>query len=474
MKLNSFALLCLLFLTLSACDKGEEAPQGTVLSLVAGQDQTALRNAPLDSPVIVRLTDLNDNPVEGAVLSIALREGSGSLVQNSFTTDVNGEARIEWTLGNGRDNVFVVGFEGDDKNGAATALEVVIAVPYEYALPEEKEDGLSVAHAADLGFDVSRLERMIDAIDDGQFKEIHSVAIMKEGKLVLQQQFFEKWPSFGTINDIIRSRGDKHLSFSVTKSVTSALIGIAVEEGLIELNAPLYSYFDYPEYENWTGEKMAITIHDALTMRTGLDCSEFGRWEEAPDPSKYTLDLPLVVSPGGTFNYCTEVSNLLGEIIERQSGLSLQVFANIYLFSKLGIRDVEWWIVQERATAGSSLYWSTRDMLKFGQLFLNNGRWNGLQVVPEAWVAQSTESLVDTGWVYDYALHWWKTTIQAGLTQVEVTAAIGVGGQRIFILHELDMVVVFTGGNFNTAINGVDELTIASDILREYVLTALQ
>ena len=458
----------MLLLWLFSCNEQDDQPGLSLITVVSGGEQTGARGEALTQPITIKLTDPGNNPISDVSLSYELRDFSGAIDQTELVTNANGEVSFFWTLGKGRDNQIAFSFEGDPTHGAAETTELTIAAPYEYKTPELSDDGWEVANALDLNFDRVWLENLIDRIDDGAFGSVHGLAIVKDNRLILEQHFPEVWPGTTRNEEILPSRNGKHLSFSVTKSVFSALIGIALEEGDLSLNQPIYSFFDYDEYDNWDPEKSSISIKNALQMRTGLGCSENGASEQADDPIKYTLDLPMTGSPGGVFNYCTDVSNVLGAILEKATGRSLQSYARVKLFQPLNIQNEDWWIIQDRATAGSSLYWSMRDMLKFGQIYLNKGEWNGQQIVPREWIDNSTSVHVDTGWFYDYGLHWWKTQLAHRGIPVNTTVAIGAGGQRIFVLEELNMVIAMTGGNIDV----FPESTRYAELLTDFLFPA--
>lgn len=463
--------LAVLFAISFSCERdGEKGPQVSILNVISGGEQTGEMNQPLAQPLVLQLSTADGQPIAGASIDLAVRTFSGSIPQETLVTDGEGKVSVQWTLGITRDNRLDASFTGNADYPAAQDLNLIIEAPFHYNTPISMEDGWATQNASEAGLDTDMLERMVDRIYDGAFLSIHSIAIVKDNKLVFENYFPETWPPTTRMDDILPSRENKHLTFSVTKSVLSALMGIAIDEGLISLNAPIYSFFDYESYQNWDPNKMSITIEDALTMQTGLGCSENAAWEFVEDPTKYTLDLPLTGDPGGTFNYCTEVSNVLGEILEKVTGRSLQSYARSKLFRPLGIMNENWWIIQNRATAGSSLYWSTRDMLKFGQMYLDGGSWKGKQVVPSEWVNYSTTQQVNSGWDHNYALHWWKSEFRHKGIPYETTSALGVGGQRIFIIHDLNVVIAMTGGNVDIT----PEPTISSEVVNDYIMKALQ
>jgi CubicO group peptidase (beta-lactamase class C family) len=158
----------------------------------------------------------------------------------------------------------------------------------------------------------------------------------------------------------------------------------------------------------------------------------------------------------------------LGGVIEKASGLRVNEFVERYLYSPLGISDYYWWRYPNGTfQAGGGLYMLPRDMAKFGCLYLNGGMWNGSQIISKEWVEQSTQAhlVVDSYW--DYGYQWWLRTFHASSRAYESFAARGWGGQYIFVFPSLEMVVVFTGGNYSTP-EPVDE------ILTRFILPAVR
>jgi CubicO group peptidase (beta-lactamase class C family) len=209
-----------------------------------------------------------------------------------------------------------------------------------------------------------------------------------------------------------------------------------------------------------------------LANQSGLDCDVSNeklegnetKMDYSDDWVKFTLDLPMVDTPGGKGMYCSGNPVTVGRIIEKATKQNLPVFANETLFKPLGIKNYKWSFKPDKSNAEDycQVYLTPREMAKFGLLYLNKGNWNGKQVVPATWVRETFEkhSIVQG---VDYGYLWWLKYLDADGVRYYGKAAQGNGGQRIFIFPEQNMVVVATGGNYNTQ-------SPADELIRKYVL----
>jgi CubicO group peptidase (beta-lactamase class C family) len=258
------------------------------------------------------------------------------------------------------------------------------------------------------------------------------------------------------------TREMKHDIRSVTKSVISALVGIASGAGAIRsLDTPLLDFF--PEYADLqVPERRQITVRHALTMSTGLDWNEDVSYRDPrndetamdrnPDPLRYVLDRPIVAPPGTSWRYNGGAAQLLGAIVQRTARQPLADYARSVLFDPLGITDVDWLgRLAGMPSAASGLRLRPRDLAKFGSLYLHGGEWNGRQVVPREWVEESTRRRLtfpkqpDRG----YAYLWWHSCYRTRSGLVEVPTAVGNGMQRIFLLRTQRTVVTVLSGRYN-------------------------
>ena len=250
-------------------------------------------------------------------------------------------------------------------------------------------------------------------------------------------------------NDKIRE--SKQVINSCTKSVVSALLGICLEKGFIEnLDVTIDKYFfEYLQGEKNEG-KRNITISHLLTMTDGIDWPESGEWDcfanmkNSKDMAAYVLDKDLIREPGKQMNYNSGASQLLAEIIAISTGMPLVELAKQELFAPLGIGDFTWWESNGHALAGSGIKMLMGDMLKFGELYLNGGVYEGQRILSEKWVQ---ETFIPRHTSYDmreYGYHWWYTSMLCDGEKVDINFALGYGGQYIIVVPKWDMVIVVT------------------------------
>jgi CubicO group peptidase (beta-lactamase class C family) len=335
---------------------------------------------------------------------------------------------------------------------------------YRYTAPPRMADGLPVGTLAGTGLDPQRLATLVAKIVDGTYPNIHSVLIIKDGKLVFEEYFYEY------------NRETLHPLRSASKSIVSALTGQAVAQGLLPgVQAPVLGYF--PEYtlQHPSPLKPAITVQDLLTNQSGLDYdiadSHAAGNEEAmdhsPDWVKYTFDLPMREAPGTVGRYNSGNPIALGRLVEKQARQPLPDFARQHLFAPLGITKFDWRFRPDSSSAETFCQVSLRprDMAKFGLLYLGQGRWQGRQVLPATWV---TASLAKHSVVQgvDYGYLWWLKYLDAQGTRYYGAMAQGNGGQRIAIWPQQHLVVVVTGGNYNQ--QSPSDALIANDILATF------
>jgi CubicO group peptidase (beta-lactamase class C family) len=306
--------------------------------------------------------------------------------------------------------------------------------------------------------DSVKLVAMLTEIQDKNYP-IHGLLIIRSGYLVLEMYT----PPFQATS--------RHYIASATKSFTSALIGIAIEKGAIRgLDAHLLDFFSGRTFANPDPRKQEIKLEHLLTMSSGLDWPTQGLYEPlggqlqaASDGVQLMLDRPMAGQPGVRFNYNTGGSLLLSAVLSQATGMSALGYAQQNLFSPLGISDVLWASDPQGITqGGSGLELVPRDMAKFGYLYLKDGVWDGQAIIPFQWVETSTAAHIKTGYVLDleYGDHWW-------VHPSGVYHARGYGGQRIFVLPEQQMVVVFVSG-----FSGEDMEYVPDSLLNTYIIPA--
>ncbi|MFZ6846548.1 serine hydrolase domain-containing protein [Undibacterium sp. RuTC16W] len=289
------------------------------------------------------------------------------------------------------------------------------------------------------GMDSQVLAGAFDYIRD-HHTPIHSLTIVRNGYVVLDAYF---WPFMD---------GQFHDVASVTKSVTSTLVGIAIGKHKLELRQPLTSVFNQRRIANLDEQKKRMAIEHLLTMTSGLDCHAsigeitLSQMRKSADWTQFMLDLPMRDEPGSHFEYCSGGMHILSSAITKATGLSAFDFARHELFNPLGISNVAWPADGHGVSYGwGDLHLEPRDMAKLGYLWLNKGRWEDRQLVPEklmeaAIQGRSLPMSSDTKYGYGF---WIYPNRQPPLFE-----ALGRGGQRISVSPEKNVVVVFTGGEF--------------------------
>jgi CubicO group peptidase (beta-lactamase class C family) len=326
---------------------------------------------------------------------------------------------------------------------------------------EKTKDGWEPAWPADEKLDAAMVSAMLERVRGGAYRNVHSVIIARNGKLVVEEYFPR---TEGDRREQALRRASPVESTSATKSVTSMLIGIAIDRGLIRSADERLATF-FPEYADAFAAdpgRAKITLKDLLTMTAGLAWDEWTLPYTDPrndhiamvrsdDPIRYVLERPVVAAPGETFAYNSGLSIILGQVIFKVSGLRADRFADRHLFEPLGITDFYWLkYPDDIVQAGGGLYVRPRDMAKLGQLFLDGGRWNGKQVISEAWVKASVTPHVGAAKIdpaakaTGYGYQWWLGSFRVGDRDVPSYGARGRGGQFIIVLPDQQMVVVFT------------------------------
>jgi len=320
-------------------------------------------------------------------------------------------------------------------------------------------DGWECAGLKAVGINKDKIVEAVDQITNGEYEDIHSLLIVKDGKLVLEEYFAAEGKIIGPfVNQVFRDQ--VQMLASVTKSVNSALIGIAQQQGFItDLDAPAFELF--PEYSDLIKNgKEQIKLKHLLTMSAGFHWNELVIpysnpqndamvMHQGKDLIRYCLEKSMAKKPGEKFVYHSGLSVILGEILKRSVGVLGDKFAEEYLFKPLGISEYNWPTTHEGLLkTGGGLALRPRDMAKFGQLYLNNGKWHGKQIVPEKWVKESTQPHISTT-SGSYGYQWWLRSFIVNDKQIDSFYATGRAGQFIFVFPEIDMVVVSTAQNYD-------------------------
>ena len=290
------------------------------------------------------------------------------------------------------------------------------------------------------GMDSEALAEAFDYVRQNHIP-IHSLLIVRNGYVVLDAYFYPF------------QKGLVHDGASMTKSITSTLIGIALgEHKLSSVRQPALSLFPERNVANRDERKERMTVEDLLTMASGLDCHvdhgeiTLREMTQSKDWVQFMLDRPMRAEPGSKFEYCSGGMHLLSGIISEATGSSELEFARRELFQPLGIEDVIWPSDPQGVSTGwGDLHLRPRDMAKIGYLWLHQGRWEGRQIVPAEWMQAATQTHSHPGQGnVEYGYGFW---VYPQRKPIEYEA-LGRGGQRITVTPAENRIVVFTGGGF--------------------------
>ena len=284
------------------------------------------------------------------------------------------------------------------------------------------------------GMDSELLVKMMDAIWNMSIR-INSVLIVHDGYIVLEANSY----SYDSV--------DTRNIYSCTKSISSALIGIAIDKGYIKnVDQPVLGFFPKRIVKNLDADKKAMTLEHLLTMTTGLECRDSYlyewsglrelRWSK--DWVQFMIDLPMAEPPGSRFEYCNGATFLLSAILQEQTGMNALSFAEKNLFGPLGISNVVWHPNPQGITIGyGELHLRPRDMAKLCLLYFTNGMGEGNRIISPQWIKASTRKHVTATMPSGYGYQWW-------IVSPDVYTASGHKGQFIIVAPEKNIVAVFT------------------------------
>jgi CubicO group peptidase (beta-lactamase class C family) len=343
--------------------------------------------------------------------------------------------------------------------------------------PENNADW-ETARPDEAGFRAAELQKLSTDIHAGQFPNTHAVLIERDGRLVYEQYFAgsdEIWG--GAVANRTFVASSLHDLRSASKSVTSALVGIALSKDFDQaVERPIRSFFPNRQLRP---QLDAVKLRHVLTMTAGFEWNEMtvpytdsqndeGRMYSVKDPLGFVLARPLRDTPGARWYYCSGLTMVLAGVVEQITGKPFDIFAREALFSRLGITNYEWLgsfdTDPRMPSAASGLRLSARDLARFGSVYLHGGQWRGRQIVPAGWVARSTQRQVSVGdlkansskttftygmgsedasWGYGY--QWWVGRMGG----VDFAAAVGLGNQRVFVVPSERLVVTIFAGEYN-------------------------
>ncbi len=334
--------------------------------------------------------------------------------------------------------------------------------------PEPLNDGWDTSTISEANIEYTPLKKLIDSINANALVNIHSVLIAKKSKLVFEAYFD------GFNRDI------PHTMMSGSKSISSAMIGIAIDKGIIEsVDEKLYEFV--PENYQYTRDslKSKITLEHLLTMSSGLDVNDKASEDHYQNPSnpnswlKTVLEAPIIHEPGTYTDYGSANPFLLGVCLNERLNQPMETFMHEKLFGPLGIKNYINFSddTHTRPYFGGGMLLTPRDMLKFGQLYLYKGIWNGQQIISKDWIEASFKKhtrLQDVPNKNEYGYFWWHDTYDVNEKTIATIEARGAGGQFVFIVPELESVVVVTAGNFRNRKGNQSR-----ELFRDYILPAL-
>lgn len=347
----------------------------------------------------------------------------------------------------------------------------------DYAWPGET---WPVSTPAAEGIDPAVIDSIVTDINAGEYGLIDAFMVIRHGKVVADYRFVQDYESIMVQYDTTNYNynydhvdwhpylkgTDLHSLQSVTKSVTSAALGIAIDEGYIDgVTVDAMSFYSDYRFDRTDSLRNMMTLEDMLTMRAGIKWNTAGGYTSSTHSTiilegsiewiQYVLDQPMDVKPGTTFLYNDGVSVLIGKAVRVATGMRLDEWARERLFNPIGIDEFFWKISPDgEADTEGGLYLKTEDLARFGYLFLRNGVWNGEQIVSEEWVKASTSPVVSDvgrGSSIGYGYQWWVPLQEDGRSII--FAGNGYGGQFVLVAPDYDIVVVFNGWQIHDRAN---------------------
>lgn len=392
--------------------------------------------------------------------------------------DINGSKEIAVSMSNPNYYPKEINLALNSNKDLKIKMSSKISSTFDFHKPVQLNDGITTGTFKAAKLDSLLIKSMMDKLYGPSYKEVHSVLIYKAGKLVVEEYYFGNNDTIQfengvkvdhTPTPIQWSRKEKHYIASVNKSLTSSLIGIALDQNNVALTDKISKYL--PQYSTYftDSNKASLNFEDCLTMRAGFKWDEWGSndltqlWQ-----SKEFGDFVLNKNnfgPKSEWRYNSALPNLMLKTIDEMVDGNVRNWADKNFYQKLGITDYKWQSQPDGYPEGAArMYLRPRDMLKVGITYLNGGKWNGKQVIPASWVANCFESKVPSG---DYSYYFWLRQLNG----VKYLSADGDGGNYINIFPNQQMVIVFTQGLY---LKYPTYLNQANDMMKNYIFPAMK
>ena len=469
------AITSIIFIFFSCCSKDNDSWNDKVIE---GKIINGITKLPVPD---VQVTLLEQGP--------AKTTGTNGVFYFSKGEAVSKQSVHESALNAMNENLAVSvtcsGYLPEESNVVYNGNVIIEIIPdtseiYFYNKPVQLDDGLTTGTLLTENMDTSYIQKLMNKIASGKYKEIHSLLIFRNGKLILEEYYSGNNDTIQFENNIYRdrtpasiqwARNQKHYIASVNKSLTSTIVGIALDKYGKSVNDKVSSYL--PEYASYFTDtnKDNVNIENCLTMTLGFKWDEWGSndlsllWK-SDDFAGFLLSRDNM-GPGSEWRYNSASPNLLIRCLNEIVGGSIRDWADDNFYGKLGITDYKWGTQPGGLPEGAArMFMRPRDLLKIGVTYLNKGIWNGEQVIPEGWVDECLEVKQSTS-SGNYSYFFWLRQLNG----IDYLSADGDGGNYINIIPSLNMVIVITQGNYLEYPLYVNQ---ADDMMKNYIFNAAQ
>jgi hypothetical protein len=473
MILKTIPLTFFIFLCLNGCNKDNNDRNDKV---IAGKIVNGITKMPL-ADVRVKLIEQGPEKTTNANGEFYFTREEALSLQSVDAADLSVSNE------NLAVSVTCNGYLPRESNVVYSSNAIIEIIPdtseiYFYNKPVQLNDGLTTGTLLSENMDTSYIQKLMNKIASGKYKEIHSLLLFRNDRLILEEYYFGNNDTIQFENNIIRdrtpapiqwTRNQKHYIASVNKSLTSSLVGIALDKFDRSVNDKVSLYL--PEYASYFTDtnKNNVTIENCLTMTMGFKWDEWGAndlsllWK-SDDFASFLLSRDNM-GPNSEWRYNSASPNLLLRCLNNIVGGSIRDWADKNFYSRLGIKDYKWESQPGGLPEGAArMFMRPRDMLKIGVTYMNGGIWNGEQVIPETWVRDcfQVKQVTSSG---DYSYFFWLRQ----LNSIDYLSADGDGGNYINIIPSLHMVVVMTQGNYLEWPLYVNQ---ADDMMKNYIFLA--